>query len=156
MPSARSATYAARGDRAAAPRSARTARAASGRATTAGRGAAATAPGGAAGGAWRLRSVPLHLPISRIKWDRTFRTVMLVVLVLVAYLGIKGMLTLLSTRAQAEQQQGIVHTLARQNKRLEQEQQSLGQTSTIIRDARALGMVRAGERSYSVTGLPGN
>lgn len=98
----------------------------------------------------------MHLPISKIKWDRAFRTVMLVVLALVAYLGIKGMITLLSTRAQAEQQQAIVHTLARQNKHLEQLQRSLGQPSTIIRDARALGMVRAGERSYSVTGLSGH
>jgi cell division protein FtsB len=96
------------------------------------------------------------LPISKIKWDRAFRTVMLVVLALVAYLGIKGMVTLLSTRSQAEQQQAIVRSLARQNRHLEQLQHSLSQPSTIIRDARALGMVKAGERSYSVTGLSGN
>ncbi len=104
----------------------------------------------------RPQSVPLRLPISRIKWDRAGRTVMLVVLGLVAYLGIKGMLTLLSTHAQAEQQQAIVRTLARQNKRLEQLQRSLSQPATIIRDARSLGMVKAGERSYSVSGLPGD
>lgn len=96
------------------------------------------------------------LPISKVKWDRAFRTVMLVVLALVAYLGIKGMVTLISTRSQAEQQQAIVRTLARQNRHLEQLQRSLNQTSTIVRDARALGMVKAGERSYSVTGLSGN
>ncbi len=98
----------------------------------------------------------MHLPISRIKWDRAFRTVMLFVLALVAYLGIKGMITLISTRSQAEQQLTIVGTLARQNKHLEQLQHSLTQPSTIIRDARSLGMVKAGERSYSVTGLSGN
>ena len=97
----------------------------------------------------------MHLPLSRIKWDRAFRTVMLVVLALVAYLGVKGMLTLLATHAQAQQQQAIVHTLARQNRRLESLQHSLSQPATIMRDARALGMVRAGERSYSVTGLSG-
>jgi cell division protein FtsB len=98
----------------------------------------------------------MRFPISRIKWDRAFRTVMLVVLGLVAYLGVKGMLTLLSTRSQAEQQQAIVRTLARENRHLEQLQKSLTQPETIMRDARALGMVKAGERSYSVTGLPGD
>jgi cell division protein FtsB len=98
----------------------------------------------------------MHLPLSRIKWDRAGRIVMLFVLALVAYLGIKGMLTLLATRAQAEQQQQIVRTLARQNRHLEQLQRSLGQPATIIKDARALGMVKAGERSYSVTGLSGH
>jgi cell division protein FtsB len=81
---------------------------------------------------------------------------MLLVLALVAYLGIKGMLTLLSTRSQAEQQQAIVRTLARQNRHLKQLQKSLTQPATIMRDARALGMVKAGERSYSVTGVPGD
>lgn len=98
----------------------------------------------------------MRLPISRIQWDRACRTVMLLVLVLVAYLGIQGMITLLSTHSQAEQQLAIVRTLARQNKHLEQLQHSLTQPSTIIRDARSLGMVKAGERSYSVTGLSGN
>jgi cell division protein FtsB len=81
---------------------------------------------------------------------------MLVVLALVGYIGVKGMANLLAARAQAEEQQTIVHTLARQNRRLEQQQQSLEQPATIIRDARALGMVRAGERAYAVTGLPGH
>jgi len=125
MPPARSATSAARATRSARPRS---------RA--------------------RPRTVTSRLPISAVKWDRLFRTVMLVVLVLVGYIGVKGMLTLLSTRAEAEQQQQQVRVLARQNHRLEQEQRSLSQPETIIRDARALGMVRAGERSYAVTGLP--
>lgn len=96
------------------------------------------------------------MAISQIRWDRKFRAVMLVVLALIGYLGVKGMLDLMAARAQAEQQQAIVHTLARQNRMLEREQTSLSQPATIIRDARALGMVRAGERAYSVTGLPGH
>ena len=81
---------------------------------------------------------------------------MLAVLMLVAYIGIKGVATLMSTRAQAQQEQAIVQNLARQNRRLEREQRALGQPATIIRDARALGMVKAGERSYVITGLPGS
>ncbi|HWD84361.1 MAG TPA: septum formation initiator family protein [Solirubrobacteraceae bacterium] len=133
MPPARSATSAARSSRTAATRAAPAAR------------SARTHP----------RVAPLHFPISRIKWDRAGRIVMLFVLGLVAYLGIKGMLTLLSTHSQAAQQQKIVRTLARENRRLEQLQRSLGQAATIMKDARSLGMLKAGERSYSVTGLSG-
>lgn len=103
----------------------------------------------------RPHGVAMRLPISRVRWDRIVRTVMLVVLTLVGYLGVKGMVTLISTRAQAAQQQAIVQALARQNRHLEQVQQSLRSPATIIRDARSLGMVRGGERSYVVTGLPG-
>jgi cell division protein FtsB len=80
---------------------------------------------------------------------------MLIVLTLVGYIGVKGALNLVSVRAQAEQQQQLVHTLARQNRRLLQLQRSLNQPDTITRDARSLGMVRAGERAYAITGLPG-
>ena len=131
MPPARSATSAARSTRTAGSRRAATARS-------------------------RPRIAPKHFPLSRIKWDRAGRIAMLVVLGFVAYLGIKGGLTLLSIRAQAQQQQAIVRALARQNRRLEQLRQSLNQPATIMKDARALGMVKAGERSYSVTGLSGH
>jgi cell division protein FtsB len=94
------------------------------------------------------------MAVSRIAWDRKFRTVMLVVLGLVGYLGVRAGAELLSARAQAEQQKAIVQTLARQNRALERQQRQLRQPATIIRDARALGMVKAGERAYAVTGLP--
>ncbi len=142
MPPARSATSAARSPRTATRTAA--ARSSASPAAPAGR-AARTRP----------RIAPVHFPLSRIKWDRAGRIVMLFVLGLVAYFGIKGILTLLSTRSQAEQQQAIVRTLARENRHLEQLQKSLSQPATIMKDARALGMVKAGERSYSVTGLSG-
>jgi cell division protein FtsB len=153
MPPARSATSAARSPRPARADAARGSTRAAARTGT--RTGTRTAPGGRP--AWaRPRLAPLHFPISRIKWDRAGRIVMLFVLGLVAYLGITGILTLLSTRSQAEQQQAIVRTLARENRHLEQVQRSLGQSATIMKDARALGMVKAGERSYSVTGLSGH
>jgi cell division protein FtsB len=103
----------------------------------------------------RPRRVPRTIAVSRIAWDRKFRTVMLVVLALVGYIGVKGMISLMSARAQADQQRAIVQTLARENRALEQQQRSLSLPATIIREARMLGMVRAGERAYAVTGLPG-
>ena len=65
-------------------------------------------------------------------------------------------LALLSVRSQADQQHAIVQQLAQQNSGLERQQRELNQTATIISDARALGMVKQGERPYVVTGLPGH
>ncbi len=62
-------------------------------------------------------------------------------------------LSLLSTHSQAAGQQAIVQRLAHENRALMREQTSLSDPATIERDARALGMVRPGERPYVVTGL---
>jgi cell division protein FtsB len=104
----------------------------------------------------RPRRVDPFPTLSRVRWDRKFRTVMLIVLALVGYIGAEGVSSLLASRAQAQQEQAIVHTLARQNRRLEQQARALTQPATIVSDARALGMVRAGERAYAITGLPPN
>lgn len=81
---------------------------------------------------------------------------LLVVLVVVAGLYVQHALAYLAARGQANQQLAIVNRLARENAALAQQQRSLNNPATIVRDARALGMVWQGERSYSVTGLPGH
>jgi cell division protein FtsB len=68
---------------------------------------------------------------------------------------VQGATSLIATRSQAEQEQAIVHRLAAENRRLAAEQRALTQPATIVRTARSLGMVRANERAYAVTGLPG-
>lgn len=78
---------------------------------------------------------------------------MLCVLALVGWIGMKAMLALVATHAQAQQERSLVASLQRQNRALEQQQRQLQQPRTIISDARALGMVRAGEKAYVVTGL---
>ncbi len=90
----------------------------------------------------------------RVRWDRLGRIGLLVVLLVVAGLYVKQGLSLLSTHAQAVQQQSIVRRLTRQNAELARERAALNNPVTIERDARALGMVRTGERPYVVTGLP--
>jgi cell division protein FtsB len=90
----------------------------------------------------------------RVRWDRLGRIGLLIVLLVVAGLYVKQGLSLLSTRAQAEQQLNIVHRLIRENAQLVKERDSLSDPATIERDARALGMVHTGERPYVVTGLP--
>jgi hypothetical protein len=70
-------------------------------------------------------------------------------------LYVEHALAYLSTRAQANSALATVERLQRANRVLEREQAALHNPTTIIRDARALGMVKAGERPYVITGLPG-
>jgi cell division protein FtsB len=55
---------------------------------------------------------------------------------------------------EAGRQAAIVRRLQRANAALLAQQRSLNDPATIIREARALGMVRSGEHAYVVTGLP--
>jgi cell division protein FtsB len=90
----------------------------------------------------------------RVRWDRMGRVGLLVVLVVVAGLYVQHTLSYFSTRAQTDQQLAIVQRLTRENARLVQQEKSLNNPATIQLDARALGMVKAGERPYVITGLP--
>jgi cell division protein FtsB len=99
--------------------------------------------------------VAARAPRLRVRWDRAGRVGLLVVLAVVVGLYVQHTLSYLSTRAQANGQQAIVDSLARQNANLVRQQQSLGDPATIVSDARALGMVRPNERPYVITGLPG-
>ena len=90
----------------------------------------------------------------RVRWDRVGRVGLLVVLCVVAGLYIQQGLAYLGVRGQANRQRAIVRQLTHDNAALRAQQRSLGDTGTILRDARALGMVRPGEHPYEVTGLP--
>jgi cell division protein FtsB len=79
---------------------------------------------------------------------------LLVVLAVVIGLYAQHTLSYLSTRSQADRQLAIVARLARENASLVKQQNSLNDPATIVRAARALGMVRPGERPYVITGLP--
>jgi cell division protein FtsB len=100
--------------------------------------------------------VHVRAPISRIQWDRKFRALLLAVLALIGWIGVHGVITLIHTHDQAEHELQLVSSLVAANHQLEARQAALGQRQTIIRDARALGMVQAHEQAYVVTGLSGN
>lgn len=91
-----------------------------------------------------------------VRWDRLGRVGLLLVLAVVLGLYVQHTLSYLSTRGQADRALATVQQLARDNHALEREQTSLTNPATIIRDARALGMVQAGERPYVITGQPGH
>jgi cell division protein FtsB len=77
-----------------------------------------------------------------------------VVLAVVAGVYVQDALSYFSASAQAGRQQAIVNRLSRENAQLVRRQKSLEDSATIVRDARALGMVKPGERPYVITGLP--
>jgi len=91
----------------------------------------------------------------RVRWDRVGRVSLLVVLGIVAGLYVQRGIAYFSVRSQADQQRAIVQQLSRSNASLRAQQRSLNEPSTILSEARALGMVRPGEHPYEVTGLPG-
>ncbi len=78
------------------------------------------------------------------------------VLAVVAGVYIQDALSYLSTRSQTDQQEAIVQRLTRANARLAREQKALSNPATIVEDARQLGMVKAGERSYVIMGMRGH
>jgi cell division protein FtsB len=100
--------------------------------------------------------VPVRALRDRIRWDRVGRVSLLIVLCVVGGLYVQRALAYLSVRGQAAQQAAIVKQLQRENASLLAQQRALNDPATILRDARALGMVRVGEHPYEVTGLPGH
>jgi cell division protein FtsB len=91
---------------------------------------------------------------SRIRWDRVGRWALLFVLGLVLYLYIGPLRTWVSTWQEAKQKRGEVATLRAQNEKLRAHEDDLKRSSALEREARRLGMVKAGERAYIVEGLP--
>jgi cell division protein FtsB len=91
---------------------------------------------------------------TRIRWDRVGRWALLFVLALVLYLYIGPLRTWVSTWQEAKQKRQEVATLRAQNQQLRVHEDSLRRSSALEREARRLGMVKAGERAYIVEGLP--
>ena len=90
----------------------------------------------------------------RVRWDRVGRVGLLVTLAIVVCLYIQPALTILKTWRAERQQASVVHQLLRSNALLKHQVKSLGSPATIVTDARALGMVRSGEKPYLVLTLP--
>jgi cell division protein FtsB len=95
-------------------------------------------------------------PRLRVRWERVGRVGLLVVLAVVVGLYVEHTLSYFATRGQADQQQAIVTRLAHENAQLAREARSLNDASTIVSQARALGMVRPNERPYVIRGAPSN
>ena len=91
---------------------------------------------------------------TRIRWDRLGRWALLFVLALVLYLYIGPTKNWVSTWREAGEKRQEVATLRAENERLRERRDALRRQSSLEREARRLGMVKAGERMYIVEGLP--
>ncbi len=91
---------------------------------------------------------------SRIRWDRVGRIALLCVAALVLYLYIGPTSAWISTYHESKQRRAALAELKQENKRLVARRDELRKPETLERIARELGMVRAAEKAYVVTGLP--
>ena len=90
---------------------------------------------------------------TRIRWDRLGRWALIGVFALVLYLYIGPALTWMSTYKEAARQRQAVAEIKQENERLRARKAELSAPGAIEREARRLGMVKAGERAYIVEGL---
>ena len=88
--------------------------------------------------------------LTRIRWDRLGRWALIVVLGLVLYLYIGPALTWVSTYKEAKRKRADVAALKAENRRLKDRRRELKDPAALEREARRLGMVKAGEKSYVV------
>jgi len=88
-----------------------------------------------------------------IRWDRLGRWALIGVFALVLYLYIGPALSWISTYQEAGRQRAQVAELRAENARLRERKKELTAPGALEREARRLGMVKAGERAYIVEGL---
>ena len=88
-----------------------------------------------------------------IRWDRLGRWALIGVFALVLYLYIGPALSWISTYREAVRQRAQVAELRAENARLRERKKELTAPGALQREARRLGMVKAGERAYIVDGL---
>lgn len=89
-----------------------------------------------------------------IRWDRISRVALLAVLVGIVGLYIGPALSYWSTRQDVAHRRAQVAMLKHENARLRARRDALHNANTLERDARRLGMLRRGERSYVLKHLP--
>jgi cell division protein FtsL len=105
-------------------------------------------------GAKRSATSPGALP--RVRWDRLGRMAMLVVLAVLLYLYLSAGLHMYSTWGQSRHDKAAVATLEREHRALASQHEALGRQNTVETEARQLGMKKANERQYVISGLPSN
>jgi cell division protein FtsB len=87
---------------------------------------------------------------TQIRWDRLGRWALIAVLGFVLYLYVGPAATWVSTYREAGRKRAEVAALKAENKRLRERRQELRDPEAMEREARRLGMVKAGEKSYVV------
>jgi cell division protein FtsB len=91
--------------------------------------------------------------LSRIRWDRLGRWALIAVLAFVLYLYIGPAASWVSTYQDAKHKRADVAALKAENQRLRDRRRELKDPAALEREARRLGMIKAGEKSYVIEGL---
>jgi cell division protein FtsB len=91
---------------------------------------------------------------TRIRWDRLGRWALIAVLGFVLYLYVGPAATWVSTYREAERKRADVAKLQAENRELRERRRELRDPAALEREARRLGLVKAGEKSYVIDGLP--
>jgi cell division protein FtsB len=91
---------------------------------------------------------------TRIRWDRLGRWALIGVFALVLYLYIGPAISWIKTYREAGRQRAAVAELRAENAHLRERRRELTGKGALEREARRLGMVKAGERAYIVEGVP--
>ena len=91
---------------------------------------------------------------ARVRWDRLGRLAMLCVMVALAYLYLSAGFSLLSTMRESHSTRSQVKALEIQHRQLMTEHAALASAGTVESEARELGMMFPGERTYIMRGLP--
>ena len=81
---------------------------------------------------------------------------MLAVLCAILYLYANAGLSLWSSWRESKRDHAQVVALERQNRALERQRAALSGPGTLQAEARRLGMIKPGEQTYVVSGLPSN
>ncbi len=87
---------------------------------------------------------------TRIRWDRLGRWALIGVFALVLYLYIGPALNWVNTYREAGRQREAVAALRAENAKLRERKRTLTEKGALEREARRLGMVKAGEKAYIV------
>ncbi len=91
-----------------------------------------------------------------MRWDRVGRVALLCVMGALLYLYVSAGISLLSTWKEARRDSAQLAALEQQHTILEAQHAALTSPGTLVEEARRLGMVRAGEQTYIISGLPKN
>jgi cell division protein FtsB len=90
-----------------------------------------------------------------VRWDRLGRVALLVVLAVILLLYVGPARSYIETWGEAKAKRAEVQRLEAESRALRERRAELRRESTLVREARRLGMVRPGERAFVVRGLPG-
>lgn len=94
------------------------------------------------------------VPTSRIRWDRVGRIALIAVLLFILALYIRPLAGYYSSWQEAKAKRAEVEQLRKENRELRARRAALSSPKALEQEARRLGMVKAGERAYSIKGLP--